>query len=409
VPDLIAALSSGITSSQLAAISKLRGVQAALPVDGGKVKVNGQSANVLGVSPQAFRSWTPLATASSAAIWSNLGKGQLVSTGPAARRLHLAAGQSYPVSAAVLTRLPFGGSTALSVTGADAIVNLARSAQFGLARNFAVLISVPPSASLPTLMSQVKSIIGKRGQVVNLVSYGLATASQRPVATNIPAGAPIVIGDQIRINRPAHKYRLTVEVVTPEGRKSASGVVAVHPDRSYTRRGQTRTLGDAIFVDLGQGKNLVALLAHIDNNKLELDGINYVALRAYTAASGGKRVSFNAMSAQTGIVPVKAELVPVLVTFADPANPASARAVAPDDAEAVLGKGYRLQGITAEVVPNGFWPIDFGGILGEPVTRGIVAKLPWLNGADHPAANALRAAGLPGIDGIDAREAFTRK
>jgi hypothetical protein len=190
VPDLIAAVPSGITSSQLAAISKLSGVQAVLPVDGGKVKVNGQSANVLGVSPQAFRSWTPLATASSAAIWSNLGKGQLVSTGPAARRLHLAAGQSYPVSAAVLTRLPFGGSTALSVTGADAIVNLARSAQFGLARNFAVLISVPPSASLPTLMSQVKSVIGKRGQVVNLVSYGLATASQRPVATNIPAGAP---------------------------------------------------------------------------------------------------------------------------------------------------------------------------------------------------------------------------
>ena len=220
--------------------------------------------------------------------------------------------------------------------------------------------------------------------------------------------AALVIGDQIRINRPAHKYRLSVEVETPEGRKSASGVLAVHPDRSYSRRGQTRTLGDAVFVDLGQGKNLVALLAHIDNNKLEFDGINYVALRAYTAAQG-KRVSFNAMSAQTGMVPVKAELVPVLVSFADPANPASARAVAPEDAEAALGKGYRLQGISAEVVPNGFWPIDFGGMLGEPVTGGIVAKLPWLNGADHPAATALGAAGLPGVDGIDAREAFTRK
>jgi hypothetical protein len=221
--------------------------------------------------------------------------------------------------------------------------------------------------------------------------------------------AALVIGDQIRINRPAHKYRLTVEVETPEGRKSASGVVAVHPDRSYSRRGRTRTLGDAVFVDLGPGKNLVALLAHIDNYKLEFDGINYVALRAYTAASGGKRVSFNAMSAQTGIVPVKAELVPVLVTFADPANPASARAVAADDAEAVLGKGYRLQGISAEVVPNGYWPLDFGGPLGEPVTCGILAKLPWLNGADSAAAAALRAAGLPGVDGIDAREAFTRK
>jgi hypothetical protein len=221
--------------------------------------------------------------------------------------------------------------------------------------------------------------------------------------------AALVIGDQIRINRPAHKYRLTLEVETPEGRKSASGVLAVHPDRSYSRRGQTRTLGDAVFVDLGQGKNLVALLAHIDNNKLEFDGINYVALRAYTVASGGERVSFNAMSAQTGIVPVKAELVPVLVTFADAANPASARVVPPDDAEAVLGTGYRLQGISAEVVPNGYWPLDFGGALGEPVTRGIQAKLPWLSGAGDSAATALRAAGLPGVDGIDAPEAFTRK
>ena len=125
--------------------------------------------------------------------------------------------------------------------------------------------------------------------------------------------AALVIGDQIRINRPAHKYRLTVEVETPEGRKSASGVMAVHPDRSYTRRGQTRTLGDAVFVDLGQGKNLVALLAHLDNN-LVLDDMNYVALRAYMAAAG-KRVPFSEMSRLTGTVPVKGALIPVLVSL----------------------------------------------------------------------------------------------
>ena len=211
--------------------------------------------------------------------------------------------------------------------------------------------------------------------------------------------AALVIGDQIRINRPAHKYRLAVEVETPEGTKSASGVVAVHPDRSYSRRGQTRTVGDAIFVDLGSGKNLVALLAHVDKN-LVLDDVNYVALRAYNEAAG-KRVSFNEMSRQSGVVPVKGALIPVLVTFADPANPGTA--------EAVLGKGYHLKGLTAEVVPNGYWPLDLGGVLGEPVTRGIEARLPWLNGADNPAAVALRAAGLPGADGIDAKEAFTRK
>jgi len=219
--------------------------------------------------------------------------------------------------------------------------------------------------------------------------------------------AALVIGDQIRINRPAHKYRLTVEVETPDGPKSASSVLAVHPDRSYTRRGQTRTLGDAVFVDLGQGKNLVALLAHVDG-KLVLDDINYVALRAYAEASG-KRVAFSEMSRQTGTVPVKAALIPVLIAFADPASPVPARVVRPDEAEAVLGQGYRLQKISAEVVPNGYWPLDFGGPLGEPVTRGLVAKLPWLGGVGDSPAAALRAAGLPGVDGIDAREAFTRK
>src|SRR6202158_1164682 len=98
--------------------------------------------------------------------------------------------------------------------------------------------------------------------------------------------AALVIGDQIRINRPGHKYRLTVEVETPDGVKSASGVMAVQPDRSYSRGGQTRTKGDAVLVDLGGGKNLLALLAHIDNS-VELNAINYVALRAYN--SGGRK------------------------------------------------------------------------------------------------------------------------
>src|SRR6266567_681912 len=55
--------------------------------------------------------------------------------------------------------------------------------------------------------------------------------------------AALYVGDQIRINRPGHKYRLTVEVDTPGGGKSASGVMAVHPDRSYSRGGHTKTVG----------------------------------------------------------------------------------------------------------------------------------------------------------------------
>jgi hypothetical protein len=114
------------------------------------------------------------------------------------------------------------------------------------------------------------------------------------------------------------------------------------------------------------------------------------------------------MSRMTGVVPVTGPLIPVLATFADPADPASMRGVAPDDLAASLGPGYRLHRITAEVVPNGFWPVDFGGPLGEPVTRAIRAKLPWLD-RDGAAAAALKAAGLTSAEPIDAREVFTRK
>jgi hypothetical protein len=221
--------------------------------------------------------------------------------------------------------------------------------------------------------------------------------------------AALVVGDQIRINRPGHKYRLTVEVETPEGAKSGSTVLAVTPDRGYSRGGHTRTSGDAIFIDLGGGKSLAALLAHIDKS-IDLDAINYVALRAYTAAAG-RRVNFNDMSRMTGVVPVNGELIPVLVMFGDPADPKTARRVPPEDFETVLGKGYRLRGVSAGVVPNGVWPLDFGGPFGEPVTRGILARLPWLGQPDGSAAaaTALRAAGLPGVETVDANEAFTRK
>jgi hypothetical protein len=41
VPDLIAAVPSGITPAELARIGKLKGVRAVLPVDGGRITING--------------------------------------------------------------------------------------------------------------------------------------------------------------------------------------------------------------------------------------------------------------------------------------------------------------------------------------------------------------------------------
>ena len=190
VPDLIAAVPTGITAAELARIGKLTGVRAVLPVDGGKVTVNGQSADMLGVSPQTFRSWTPPETAAANAVWADLSKGQLVSTPAAAGRLRLSAGHSYQVSAAIQEMVPFGAQTALSVPGVDAIVDGARSAELGLVKDVAVLINAP-GADLATLMPLVRSVVGQGGQVRNLVSYFMITASKLPVTTNVPTtGVP---------------------------------------------------------------------------------------------------------------------------------------------------------------------------------------------------------------------------
>ena len=203
--------------------------------------------------------------------------------------------------------------------------------------------------------------------------------------------AALVIGDQIRINRPAHKYRLTLEVETPDGVKSASNVVSVHPYRGYQPSGKVTSRGDAVVVDLGGGRNLAALMLHDDKGSADFDGANFVAMRAYQAA--GRKIAFRDVSSQTGAVPVTGELMPVLASFADPRDASTARRLQPGDLSP-LGTGTRLRSITVEAVPNGLWPIDFGGSFGEPVTRSVTAKLPWAT-SEGEAARALAAIGFP--------------
>ncbi|MGM4906188.1 hypothetical protein AB8B21_06075 [Tardiphaga sp. 866_E4_N2_1] len=203
--------------------------------------------------------------------------------------------------------------------------------------------------------------------------------------------AALVIGDQIRINRPAHKYRLTMEVETPDGVKSASNVVSVHPYRGYQPAGKVTSRGDAVVVDLGGGRNLAALMLHDDKGSADFDGANFVAMRAYQAA--GRKIAFRDVSSQTGAVPVTGELMPVLASFTDPRDASTARRLQPDDLSP-LGVGTRLRGVTVEAVPNGLWPFDFGGSLGEPVTRGLTTRLPWA-ASEAEAARALAAIGFP--------------
>ena len=136
--------------------------------------------------------------------------------------------------------------------------------------------------------------------------------------------AALVIGDQVRINRPGHKYRLTVEVETPAGDQIGvrRGVGASRP-RLQPRRAH-RDPRRCCLRRSRRRQEPGRSAGRISINRSTLDGINYLALRAYKAA-GRSNVSFNEMNRLAGAVPVTGALIPVLLTFADPADPATAR------------------------------------------------------------------------------------
>lgn len=125
--------------------------------------------------------------------------------------------------------------------------------------------------------------------------------------------------------------------------------------------------GDAVFVDLGGGTNLVALLA--DGAKAEnTEGPLRLAMKAFevprcTAAF----CEWKAIERMSGTRDLPPALVPPLATFADVNNPKTARLVRPDDFPAVFGPGYRFKRAWIELTT-------------QPVTRNISQRLPWVAG-----------------------------
>jgi hypothetical protein len=187
VPDLIAALPSGLSASQLARIRQLAGVRAVQPVSGGGITINGKSATVIGATPSQLREWTPPNTASDGKLWESFGRGDLVTTTASARRLGLRTGTAYEISAAVKANVTAGSSaSSLGLPGIDAVVDAARATQLGLIRNVAVLINAP-GANLVTLAAAVRAVTGSRGQVVRLVP--ITVTENLPVDSSVSTTA----------------------------------------------------------------------------------------------------------------------------------------------------------------------------------------------------------------------------
>lgn len=179
------------------------------------------------------------------------------------------------------------------------------------------------------------------------------------------------------------RYRMTVEVETPEGIRSGSSVWSFtlsRPTVALTTPFDYKFKGEAVAVDLPGERTLFALVSGQEmlpeRHFRELDGsegMDRIAhLRSISNSIGAtatipcKSVPENASSPEQ----VKIEYdCPMLVTFKDIKDPTSVEPVNPSDLAKSFGEGYRLKAVTMQVTD-------------KPVTRGIDKRLGWLDSLD---------------------------
>jgi hypothetical protein len=192
-------------------------------------------------------------------------------------------------------------------------------------------------------------------------------------------------------NFPTYRYRLTVEVDTPQGLRVGSSVIEVmtgEDSRKSLSLGNVHhnIHGEAVAVDLPGGRTLFALLRSEDS----VDWATNIVFRLTpTETRPDKKDGFDAtfaatfekMRANRGLQQIphfkpvenqwqKADapernLWPMLVTFTDIRDPKSVEKVDPDHLDTTFGKGVTLKRITVQVTD-------------DSVTSGIEKRLGWL-------------------------------
>jgi hypothetical protein len=143
-----------------------------------------------------------------------------------------------------------------------------------------------------------------------------------------------------------YRYRLAVEVDTPQGPRSGASVIETtrrdatgipwYPPEARKISSQVR--GEAVFVDLGEGRNVVAIMARGPRGD---EGIDFDWLVPHVLGLQGDAADAQRLQ-RPGVFEVPARLLPTLVTFANPSDPKSARVVRTDEFGTVFGPGVRF-------------------------------------------------------------------
>jgi hypothetical protein len=173
-----------------------------------------------------------------------------------------------------------------------------------------------------------------------------------------------------------YRFRLTVEVQTPTGLRRGSSVYQVAAANMPAllpneHKRDWSTKGDAVAVDLPDGRTLFALMRTRNPFREDLALISLAALdpkfKNDVVESAGRVALGFSTNRKADVRPGD---FPLLVVFENNADPKSAKEVDPTRPGS-LGPGFGPIRMMIEKT-------------GEPITRGIEKRLPWL-GAHHGA------------------------
>lgn len=170
-----------------------------------------------------------------------------------------------------------------------------------------------------------------------------------------------------KINYPTYSYRIrmTVAVDVDGERRTGSSVIEIIGQTQPQIGGAPATFfryrGDAVFVDIGNGRHVIATLGFGPNGSADL---LYTLVPTLFRLNGEEIAAKLAGSGRRAELPDK--LTPTLVTFADLNDPKTARVVGLGEFEQVFGQGVHFKGAWIEMT-------------NKPVTKGNLEKqLPWI-------------------------------
>ncbi len=188
--DLLVVSPGSLPAALVRRLRRLDGVVAAVPVDAGRIKVNGVFVNVLGVNPTTFRPFAARPTAGSATLWDNIAAGGMAISYTMGSQDKLSLKKPVQVTAARTLKLPVAGFGTVGIGGVDAVISARVAKSLGLPLDNAVIISAP-STRLDVLMRKIKKTLPVNAQVASLVTQVISGTA---TVTTADAGAALTAG-----------------------------------------------------------------------------------------------------------------------------------------------------------------------------------------------------------------------